>query len=231
MHDIAEFHHASADESATHLAAHVADQLKAAIARSGRASLAVSGGSTPAMMFEKLSATPLDWGKVTLAQVDERWVDPASPDSNQGLIRRHLLKNQASDARFVPMFNAAATAAGGQAAYEAFLRAMPDPFDVVLLGMGEDGHTASLFPGAEQLDAGLRGAALCLALTPPFAARQRLTLSLAGLLRSKLLIVQLKGAQKETVYREALRAGAPEDMPVRAVLRQKKVRVEVWISQ
>ncbi len=230
MKPITEYRHASAQESATRLAAHVAAILEDAIARRGAAFIAVSGGSTPALLFDRLSEIPLDWARVTVAQVDERWVDPASPDSNQHLIRHHLLQNAASAANFVPMHDGASDARQGQAAYERILCAMPGPFDVILLGMGNDGHTASLFPAAPELDAGLAGAALCLALTPPAASHQRLTLSLVGLLRSRLLVLQLQGAAKEAVYRAAIGEGAVADMPVRAVLRQEHVPVEVWFS-
>ena len=230
MKPITEYRHASAEESAARLAAHVAAILEDAIARRGAAFIAVSGGSTPALLFDRLSEIPLDWARVTVAQVDERWVDPASPDSNQHLIRHHLLQNAASAANFVPMHQGASDARQGQAAYERILCAMPGPFDVILLGMGNDGHTASLFPAAPELDAGLAGAALCLALTPPAASHQRLTLSLAGLLRSRLLVLQLQGAAKEAVYRAAIGEGAVADMPVRAVLRQEHVPVEVWFS-
>ena len=230
MSAVTEVRHASAADSAAHLAVHVANVLKEAIARRGRATLAVSGGSTPALLFDRLSELPLDWARVTIAQVDERWVDAASPDSNQGLIRQHLLKGVARSATFVPMYDGAPDPSFAQVRYEAFLHSLDGPFDVILLGMGEDGHTASLFPGAAQLEAGLNDTALCLALDPPAASHQRLTLSLAGLLHSMLIVLQIKGTKKEAVYRDALQAGPVEAMPIRSILRQDRVPVEVWIS-
>jgi 6-phosphogluconolactonase len=230
MTELTEYREPDAGILAERLANRIARLLDDAITARGQALIAVSGGKSPAAMFGALCHAVIDWSRVTVAQVDERWVEPHHADSNSGLIRDHLLRGAAAAARFVPMKNDAADARAGQAACEEALRALPPPFDVVLLGMGEDGHTASLFPHAAELKEGLRTDALCLAITPPAAPHQRLSLSLKGLLESRLLVLQIGGPAKETVYRAAFGEGPVEDMPVRAVLRQDKVPVEVWIG-
>jgi len=181
-------------------------------------------------MLQALRQEAVDWHKLVVAQVDERWVAPDHPDSNARLIRDNLLQGPAAAARFLPLKNEAETAVAGQPACEAALRALPLPFDAILLGMGEDGHIASLFPGAHELHEGLTTDALCLAVTPPAAPHERMSLSLAGLLNSRLLVLQIAGRAKESVYRVALADGPVEEMPIRAVLRQRRVPVEVWIS-
>jgi len=230
MPDIKEHRFPDASAAARALAASIADRLAAAIEDRGAATIALSGGRSPAAVFEALRERALPWDRVIVTQVDERWVPVGDADSNSRLIREHLLQGPASAARFVPMKNDAATAREGQPACEAALRALPLPFDMVLLGMGEDGHTASLFPQARELHEGLTTQALTLSVTPPAAPHERLSLSLAGLLRSRALLLQIGGAAKEAVYREALGDGPVEDMPIRAVLRQDEVPVEVWIS-
>ncbi|MBH1992459.1 MAG: 6-phosphogluconolactonase [Sphingomonadaceae bacterium] len=231
MADIREFRFPDARAAADALAQAIADRLAAAIAERATATVALSGGRSPAAVFEALHDVALPWDKVVITQVDERWVPMNHPDSNSQLIRCHLLQGFAAAARFVPMKNDASTARAGQPECEAALHALPLPFDVMLLGMGEDGHTASLFPEAAELQEGLTTRALTLALTPPAAPHERMSLSARGLLESRVLILQIGGAAKEAVYRAALAQGPVEDMPIRAILRQTKVPVEVWISE
>jgi 6-phosphogluconolactonase len=211
------------------LAKAISTRLRDAASQRGAAILAVSGGRSPISLFERLGREPLEWNRVIVTQVDERWVADDDPARNSRLIRDYLLQGPASAADFRSLKNDAATAREGQPACEAMLRALPQPFDVTLLGMGDDGHTASLFPGAAELGDALATDALCAATTatvPPFP---RISLTLTGLLRTRMLILQLGGEAKRTVYRQALGPGPIEDMPVRAVLRQQQVPVEVWL--
>lgn len=212
------------------LARRVADQIEASIAARREALIAVSGGKSPVPLFEALARTPLDWGRVTVTLVDERWVAPDHADSNERLVCAHLLQNEAAAARFVPLKNDAATAAEGQKQAEAAIAALPLPFDAIVLGMGEDAHTASLFPEAAELAHALSTPERTAAVTPPAAPHERMTLTLAGLMQSRLLLLPLSGARKIEVYREALGPGPVETMPVRAVLHQDRVPVEVWIG-
>lgn len=205
--------------------------LGEAIAARGVASIALSGGRSPRPVLEALSAMALDWEKVVVALVDERWVEPDHADSNERLIHETLLQGAAAKARFVGMKNEAADAYAGQAACEAAYAALPWPLDIALLGMGEDGHTASLFPEAKELAEGLSTSALTLAVTPPAAPHQRMSLSASAILKSRHIFLQIGGAAKKAVYDRALAGGPVEELPIRVALCQHQVSVEVWISE
>ena len=203
------------------LADFLADDLSRAIADRGRASLVVSGGGTPIPLFRKLRRKILDWSRVRITLADERWVAPDHPDSNEASVREELLRDHASPAIFVPLKNDAATPEQGQAACELALSSFRFPLDVVVLGMGADGHTASLFPGAPELPVGLdlRGTARCVAVRPPIAPLPRISLTLSALLDSRRRILHITGSDKREVFARALDEGPVEDLPIRAVLR------------
>jgi 6-phosphogluconolactonase len=139
------------------LADEIAGWLGEAVAARGAASLVVPGGSTPGPLFDALAGKELLWSAITVTLNDERWVDPADPASNERLVRERLLTGCAAEAGFVGLKTAAATARDGLAEVEARLAAIARPFDVMLLGMGADSHTASLFPGSAALAASLDG--------------------------------------------------------------------------
>ena len=215
---------------AASLAAAVAAMLRSAIAARGAASLVVSGGRTPSAMFARLAREALDWSRVQITLADERWVGFDHPASNERLVHAELLHGAAAAARLVGMKNDAETPhAGAQHAWQ-MISAMPRPFDVVLLGMGDDGHTASLFPGSAELAAGLDERAMpgCLGVRPVGAPFARLSLNLAALLDSRQLCIQIVGAQKWQVYEQACANGDIAAMPVRAILRQAQVPVDVY---
>lgn len=203
------------------LAMQVADWLSEALRHNERASLAVSGGRTPVLFFEALSGCELPWSRVDVMLVDERWVAPTDADSNECLVREHLLRGAAAKARFVGMKNAAATAAEGVALCESALKSLHWPLDVVVLGMGNDGHTASLFPEADGLAAAMApdGPDLCAAIHPLAAPHERMTLTLAVLAEARHVALHVVGDDKAVTLGEAL--AAPEclfDMPIRAFL-------------
>jgi 6-phosphogluconolactonase len=215
------------------LAEHLAAALRADIALRGTASLAVSGGSTPLPLFERLSELDIPWPQVLITLADERWVDADSPDSNEALVRRSLLKNRAAAATFIGLKTAAATAAAGAADCEARLRSLSRPFTAVILGMGSDGHTASLFPCAPQLAqaADLRCGSSCAALRPQTAPHERISLTLPALLDAREIILHIAGPDKKAALERALAAGPPEEMPIRFILRQQAVPVLVcWAA-
>ncbi len=216
--------------AAADLARRIEALLAAAIAQRGVAAIALSGGRSPRPVLEALSAAPLDWGKVVVTLVDERWVAPDHADSNERLLRETLLQGAAAAARFVPMKNGAANAYAGQPECEAAFAALPWPLDIVLLGMGEDGHTASLFPGAAELVEGLSTDALTLAVTPPAAPHQRMSMSAKAILSSRHIFLQIGGEAKKAVYDRAMAGGPVEELPIRVALLQDKVPVEVWVS-
>lgn len=227
-HEFLEF--SSPDLLVEALATRIADLLSEAVRERGDASLLVSGGSTPVPLFNRLAEIDLPWEKVMISLVDERWVDADSLDSNENLVRRHLLREKAAVASFVAMKNQAITASGGEAACEKRLQEIPRPYDCLILGMGNDGHTASLFPGAPNLEAAvdLASGRNCMALRPPSAAHERMTLTLPAILNSRQLILYLQGEAKKETLARAQEAGDAREMPIRFILRQSSTPLAVY---
>ncbi len=204
------------------LAARISDLLREGIHRRGQASLAVSGGSTPIPLFARLAEMDLEWDKVTVSLVDERWVEPAALDSNENLVRTWFLCHKATAARLIPMKTPAITAVQGEQACALLQRKIPRPYDCLILGMGNDGHTASLFPGAKNLDAAvdLHSGKICMAMQTSAAAHERMTLTLPAILDSRQLFLHLQGEEKKKVLVKAQEAGDTREMPIRFILRQ-----------
>lgn len=222
-----------AQSLAENLSERLAAALKDALDRDGVTSLAVSGGSTPKPLFDRLCAVPLPWRRITVTLADERWVDTDSPESNEFLVSTRLLTGRAAGAGFVGLKTRHATPEEGAREAEERLRAVPRPFGAVVLGMGRDGHTASLFPHADGLEAALDPASrrLVMPVKPGgagAAALPRLTLTLHALMESRLIVLHITGAEKRSVYERALAGEDMLSMPVRAVLRQTRAPVEVW---
>ena len=220
---------------AAELACNIAYFLASAVSKRGGASLVVSGGSTPVPLFVALSREDIDWGRVRITLADERWVDPTDSASNEKLVRAHLLQNRAAAARFVGLKTGHALARDGEEECAARVGAIPRPFDVLVLGMGEDGHTASLFPHAAELAAAtdLHSGRLCLALRPATAPHDRMTLTLPALLASGKIILHITGKTKLQVLEQALAAeplsaGVLNDMPIRHVLALAREAVSVY---
>jgi len=204
--------------------------LEAGIKERGTGALVVSGGRTPAGLFQRLSRQDLDWEKVVVTLADERWVAPDHADSNARSVEQNLLQNRAAAATFIPHVTSAATPQEGQAELEVSLKQLPETIDVVILGMGEDGHTASFFPNAPELSAAIdpHATQACLAVTPPVAPHPRMTLTLPRLLASKQIFLHLCGDGKTPVLEEAMSDGPAEDMPVRTILRQDHTPVDIY---
>ncbi|MCC7260849.1 MAG: 6-phosphogluconolactonase [Alphaproteobacteria bacterium] len=218
----------SADALAWMLAEQVAKELHHAIGARGKASLVVSGGSTPKPFFTYLKTHDLPWDKLWVTLADERWVDAASPDSNEKLVREYLWVD---GMHLVGLKNDAARVADGVAACERALGAMPHPFDVVILGMGDDGHTASLFPHMQNIDAALdpENPARCMAvMDAPKPPPARMTLTASALLDSRRVVVHITGDKKRAVLDEALKLGSSRELPIRAMLHQEKTPVDVY---
>lgn len=214
------------------LAARVADLLEAALTARGRASLVVSGGRTPLGLFARLRTQEIAWARVCIALADERWVGPADEASNERQVREVLLRERAAAASFLGLKNAAPTPdAGAVAAWETFAR-VPRPFDVTLLGMGDDGHTASLFPGSPNLGRALDtgAAAGCAGMWAPGPPQARLSLNLSALLDSRRIVLLISGDAKWRTYQAACEPGPAGEMPVRGILHQDRVPVEVCWS-
>lgn len=207
----------------------IAELLDASIASRSVASLVVAGGTTPRPIFDRLSTMPLDWAKVHVGLTDERWVRSSHVDSNEHLVRHALLRNEASVAKFHSLYSNRSRPSGGLSEAERSLNSMPRPFDVVLLGMGTDGHFASLFPGLPETRAGLdiRNPALCVAVDKPQNGYARLSLTVTALLHSRLILVAIAGRPKRTVAFQAL-AGT-SDAPIATLLSHRKDDLEfLW---
>lgn len=201
--------------------------LKAAIASKGKASLLVSGGRTPLPLFRALSQADLDWSKVAISLADERWVSADDDASNEKLVRANLLQGKAAAASFIGMKTAHDDAADSLAELNARYEQMSWPVDVLILGMGEDGHTASLFPCSEQIQFGLSTKDKLLAVQPTTAPHQRMSFSLDALLQSEHIFLHLTGESKKRVLEQALAGDNQLEMPIRAVLQNADVEL-VW---
>ena len=214
------------------LTAKVSGLLREAIETQGSASLVVSGGRTPVGFFHLLSQQELDWSKVTIALADERWVNADHADSNEKLVRDNLLINKAHKAHYLALKNSAENALEGEAECQRQLSAI-DRFTVVILGMGDDGHTASLFPESEALKRGLDmdSGADCIAVTPLHAPHQRMSMTLPRLLNSQCIIVHISGASKQQVLTQASAGDDIMELPIRAVLQQQITPVSIYWAQ
>jgi 6-phosphogluconolactonase len=209
---------ASGDELADAAAAAVERQLSQGLSDRGRASLVGTGGRSPGPVYDRLSRLDLDWAHVAVTLSDERHVDVGSPNSNARLLRERLFVGPAASAQFLPLTDYA----------EPALKKLM-PFDAVMLGMGEDGHIASLIPGSPVMDVAMAPDSPALTAespqgfgSPPIA---RITLTLSALLQSRAIFLLIAGEAKRQVIAQA-QAGA--DLPVRAILGQDRVPVRVF---
>ncbi len=223
-HAIKEHDYASREALAEALCGGIAAVLAGGIATKGSAVLAVSGGSTPKLLFRHLSRAEIDWDKVSVVLVDERWVPESSDRSNARLVRDNLLQNHAREARLLPFFIEGLSADEAMDELNASFGALPRPFDAVILGMGTDGHTASFFPGGDTLSEAIDpdAPAAVMAIEAPGAGEPRVTLTLPRLAEARFLALHIEGEDKRRVLGEALRDGAVEEMPVRAVIRAQR---------
>jgi 6-phosphogluconolactonase len=209
------------------LTSHIVNKLKQAIEQKGHASIAVSGGKTPIPLFALLSQQDMEWSRVFITLVDDRWVDNTDDASNEKLVIAHLLQNNAKVANFVGLKNNCDNPFNGAEITEKMLDKIPMPFDVIILGMGEDGHTASLFPGAANLATGLdmKSGRKVVGMTPLTAPLDRITLTLPTILNSKNIYLHLVGESKMHVLEQAEKGNDVNQMPIRAILQQDKVNV------
>lgn len=214
--------YATVEVAAEALAAVVADQLAQAIDERGRASLAVPGGSTPAPFMEALAKHALPWRQVDVTTTDERIVPLDHPRSNARLVRNHLLHDAAADANLYPLDSGLDLADLSEQIANHFAT-----LDVCVLGMGDDGHTASLFPGGPEYLLATEGGPDLARVEPPGDLEPRITLSLACLLRSRHIHLLISGDNKRKVLESALAGDEISAMPVRGVLQLAGDRVDI----
>ncbi len=225
------------DDLVVALSSRIARRLQSAIDCDGRASLFVSGGSTPVALFQALADEDIDWGAVTIGLVDERWVDESHEASNTALVREHLLAGRAGAATYWPIYR------GGdvERAVEDVRRDLPvapgQGPTVAHIGLGGDLHTASIFPGGESTPEALRDDGpgvthMYPTGTPANAPYHRITLTKAVLGRAGLLVLLMEGENKLESYRAArdLPADAAADVPIAAFLADPRIDVEVYWS-
>lgn len=217
----------------TDLGNEIISVLQSAIEERGRATLAVSGGYTPLPLFQQLSKASMDWSKVVITLVDERWLAPEHEDSNARLVNTVLRVNEASESQFLPLWNGDASPYIAEEETHQRLASLHWPLDVIVLGMGNDGHTASLFPGSASLSNALQGLnsksqlSLCCAVSPENALHQRMTLTLPAILDCRQLYLQIRGDEKLRVLEKASVSGEVEELPMRAVMEQAQ-RIHIY---
>ena len=230
-------HKVSADHLAAELAQDIAQRLHAAIQVRSKAVLSVSGGKSPIALFEALRVHDIDWSKVIITLVDERCVPNTHHDSNAHLVKQHLLQDGAHAATLVPMVNETidVSDATQQAVWASAQLQSAGPADVLVLGMGADGHTASLFPDAPNLAQALdlHNTQGCVGITlvhPPVnAPYARVTQTLAHLLTAKHIVLAISGDDKRNTLQRTW-SHVQDTLPVSHVLHQTLTPVAVWIA-
>jgi 6-phosphogluconolactonase len=204
--------------------------LADSISEKGFANLAVSGGSTPKKLFNKLSRANIDWEKVRVTLVDERWVDKSSEMSNEKLVRDNLLINGAKKATFYGLKTDELLAKNSVSCLGVTLEKLFNQLDVVVLGMGIDGHTASFFPHSAELEFALNTRDLVCATTATVEPKERITLSRNFLLSTQNLFLHIEGKEKKEVFLNASKSDDILSMPIISMMQQQKPLLEVYYA-
>lgn len=203
----------------------ISKHLEREISRKGVASWAVSGGSTPEPLFAAIQHVPMDWSKVQIALVDERWVDVDHPRSNEAFVKASLCQGLAGAASFVGMKTADSDPFIAETEVNERYQALALPFDSVLLGMGPDGHTASLFPDAKNLQAAMNPQQnkTCIALTAQRSEVtgdeiQRMSLTANAIASARQCILMITGSEKKALLEDAISNDLP--LPITRLMHQ-----------
>lgn len=221
--DSVNWHYAdNAKSLANTLSQNIVKLLSTAISNHHRASLAVSGGTTPIAFFKALSTTKLNWEKIDITLVDERWVDANHQASNELLVRQQLLKNNALSASFTPLKTNAKDINTGRQICENNLTTLAQPFDIVVLGMGNDGHTASLFPCSAELNSGMAhdNQDNYIVTNPSNAPYQRISLTRTAISKAKHIVLHIVGVDKLKTIEKAMKNQTTNKMPIYTFLNQ-----------
>lgn len=214
-----------------HLSKLIVVLLLQAIEVRGHAYLVVSGGKTPKSLFRMLARTNIDWQRITITLTDERNIRPSECDSNEYLVRINLLQHFAAKSNFISLYSKKKCSNARVAEIKSRLDVLPK-FDIVLLGMGEDGHTASLFPCSTELDCGLSDTHndAVLLLNPKTAPYQRISLTKNRLLNSRTIFLHLVGEEKRIAFEQAMKGTEAQIMPIRAFLNHPSTDIQVMYS-
>jgi len=212
--------------------------LSKAIDKNESASFIVPGGTTPAPAFELLSKSDLDWKKVSIAQSDERWLEATHEQSNERLTRENLLINNAQFANYISMKNHAENIEEGKQICENAYSEIPNPFTVCMLGMGLDGHIASLFPNSKHINnaLSLENKDLCTSIDATGCSvagdyPKRMSLTLSAILNSGTVLLLVTGKEKLNIIENALNKSPHNKLPVSHILNQSTTKVEVFWSE
>ncbi len=216
------------EEAADALARHIGERVREGVCRRATASVILSGGSSPRPLFQSLRLLPLPWCFLTIVPSDERWVPVEEDGSNEGMMRRELLDGEAGFARFVSLYRRDCGPADSLPLLRASLAHVPRPFDSVVVGMGDDGHTASLFPDSPDIGAALTSDAECVVQQVPRLGVPRVSLTVRSLLDTREVNLLFFGAAKRSVYERSLEPGPVEAYPIRALVQQPRVPVNVY---
>lgn len=206
----------------------ICDALSSDIEARGSASLLVSGGSTPKGLFARLSSSDIDWSKVDITLVDERFVPDGHKDQNWTMVKELLLQDHASQANYIPLVQSYDLDTNLEVTKVA-VKKIVRPFSVVILGMGGDGHTASLFPESPQLDAGmdLNNLEDLIVTDPVTAPHQRVTFTRRALLDTSNLILHCYGEDKKKILDEAMENASYRPYPIQGFLNQDKAPIKI----
>ncbi len=205
----------------------IAGALRSALEKSDETSLVVSGGITPQECFLNLSRQSLEWSRVTIVPSDERWVEPHNVSSNEHLVRTRLMLGPATAARLLSFYLEELAAEEAPEEISSQLHRLARPFACSLLGMGEDGHFASLFPDFEGLEEALdpENNKQCVVVKTAGSPYLRISLTLSALLDSNMIVLLFFGDAKRRVFEAA--AAGDSTYPVTALLSQEKVPVKI----
>ena len=223
-------------ETRAQLEARLADRigqiLHDEIEKNGKASLLVSGGSTPKGLFEKLSGLAIPWDNVTISLVDDRFVADNHPDQNGTMVKELLLQQAASNASFVPLISGNDIDASLKEA-SAAIKSIAPPYTIVILGVGEDGHTASIFPDSEEMERAISvyTSEALMVTNSRLLPYSRITFALNALLNSKHIFVHCYGVIKGRIIDEARQQEGARPYPIAAFLNQTKTPIEVYWTE
>lgn len=215
------------------LADYIISALQKDIHKYGTASMLVSGGSTPVDLFKKLSKYDIEWDKVNISLVDERYLPHDHHDQNGLLVKTHLIKDYAANALFLPLVLDSKDHIHNLRVVRAQIKMIERPFTLVILGMGEDGHTASLFPDALLLDEGmaLDSKKDLIIIQPKKAPYQRITFTRKALLNTENLILHCYGIKKKNIIERAKNLDDYRPYPIQGFINQDQVELKIFWTE